>query len=126
MSDAEVSADGSHFSTRTKPDPRERQIDEAFLARDYRRDASGRFHVQPTPTSSMLPRVLSDESSSKSKKNVPTEPGGDRPATATGGLEAPPLLAEKSTSSDKTNLSTDMDMEIIGAPILLSSDTTAR
>ena len=123
MSDGEVSADGSHFSTRTKPDPRERQIDEAFLARDYRRDSSGRFHVQPTPTSSMLPRVFSDESS-KSKKNVPTEAGGDRPPTATGGQpEAPPLVTEKSTSSDKTNLSGDM--ENVGAPILLSSDTTA-
>jgi len=117
MSNGEVSADGSHFSSRTKADPRERQIDEEFLARNYRQDSAGRFHVQPTPTSSMFPRIASD-GSSNSKKNVPLKAGGGRPSPGVQ-PEAPPLTTEKSASSDKTNLSNDMEN-----PILLSSNTT--
>ncbi|KIM36892.1 hypothetical protein M413DRAFT_31289 [Hebeloma cylindrosporum] len=121
MSDGEVSADGSHFSSRSKPDPRERQIDEEFLARNYRQDSAGRFHVQPTPTSSMFPRVVSEESSN-SKKNGSLKAGGDRPLIGVR-PEAPLLTTEKSASSDKTNLSNDI--EDMGAPILLSSNPTA-
>jgi len=121
MSDSEVSADGSHFGSRTKPDPRERQIDEAFLARDYRQDSSGRFHVQPTPTSSMFPRNLNC-GSNKSKKGVSTKGGGDQPSMG-GQSEVPQLGAEKSKSSDKTDLSGEM--ENTGVPVLLSSKATA-
>ncbi|KAF9484419.1 hypothetical protein BDN70DRAFT_797651 [Pholiota conissans] len=66
---AEVSADGSHFRSGTKPDPRERQVDEEFMARDYRRDADGRFVRQPTPGSSgmMFPRQQSGESGQSRK-----------------------------------------------------------
>ena len=121
MSDGEVSADGSHFSSRTKPDPRERQIDEEFLARNYHQDSAGRFHVQPTPTSSMFPRIVSGESS-KPTKSVPLKAGGNRPLVGVQ-PEAPPLVMEKSAFSDKTDLSNDM--ETIDTPILLSSHTTA-
>jgi len=121
MSDAEVSADGSHFGSRTKPDPRERQIDEAFLARDYRQDSSGRFHVQPTPTSSMFPRNIND-GSNKSKKGVSTKGGSDQPSMG-GRPEAPLLGAEKSNSSDKTDLSREMGNT--GVPVLLDSKATA-
>ena len=36
----------------TAPDPREREIDQMFMQRDYKRDASGRFVKarQPAPT----------------------------------------------------------------------------
>ena len=119
MSAGEVSADGSHFSSRTKADPRERQIDEEFLARNYRQDSTGRFHVQPTPTSSMFPRIASD-GSSKSKKNAHLKAGGGRPSTGVQ-PEAPPLATERSVSSDKTNLSNDM--ETMGTPVLHSSNT---
>lgn len=76
LRDAEVSADGSHFRTGGKPDPRERQIDEEFMARDYRQDANGRFVRQPTPTSSimMLPRQQSDESRESRRKIAPVNP----------------------------------------------------
>lgn len=121
MSDGEVSADGSHFSSRTKPDPRERQIDEEFLARNYHQDSAGRFHIQPTPTSSMFPRIVSDDLS-KSKKNAPIKAGGDGPSMGVR-PETPSLVTEKSTSSDKTNLSNNTDT--MDTPILLNSNTTA-
>jgi hypothetical protein len=121
MSGGEVSADGSHFSSRSKPDPRERQIDEAFLARNYRQDSAGHFHVQPTPTSSMFPRNLND-GSRKSKKDVSTNGGGDQPSVGVR-PEAPQLEAEKSDFSDKTDISSQMEPR--GTPVLFGSDATA-
>jgi hypothetical protein len=126
LRDAEVSADGSHFRTGGKPDPRERQIDEEFMARDYRKDANGRFIRQPTPTSSimMLPRQQSDESSQTRKKIAPMKPaepvdigsgpkaGPDPQPT----LESPSLLG--SLAGDVSQKKTPRNpMELTGIPI---------
>lgn len=42
------------------------------MARNYRKDAAGRLHSQPMPTSSMLPRLNSDESK-RSKGSAKTQ-----------------------------------------------------
>ncbi|KAF4620378.1 hypothetical protein D9613_001205 [Agrocybe pediades] len=104
--DAEVSADGSHFRTKAKEDPRERQIDEVFLARNYRQDSNGRFHTQPTPTASMLvlPRQLSDESSkskvSSKAKGKQRDPGVEGlPPDSLSADEAPSPLVQKENST---------------------------
>ncbi|KAF8973006.1 hypothetical protein BDZ97DRAFT_1912605 [Flammula alnicola] len=119
---AEVSADGSRFGSRTKPDPRERQIDEEFMSRNYRQDAAGRFYRQPTPTSSMLPRQLSDESK-KSIKNPDTKAqGSGEPERQELNANAPQLAVEKSTSTNATGISnskeaTDIvELDVLHAP----------
>ncbi|KAF8161641.1 hypothetical protein B0H34DRAFT_701899 [Crassisporium funariophilum] len=92
--DSEVSADGSHFRSRAKADPRERQIDEEFLARDYRRDASGRFKTQPTPTTEMFPKGPNETNSYLNSHLIV---GGD--------VTAPKLMHADSASTNGTSVS---------------------
>ncbi|TEB38003.1 hypothetical protein FA13DRAFT_716067 [Coprinellus micaceus] len=41
---------GSEFRGRTKRNPREQEIDDEFMARNYTRDAAGRIHMEPRPS----------------------------------------------------------------------------
>ncbi|KAF5322610.1 hypothetical protein D9619_001349 [Psilocybe cf. subviscida] len=66
---ADITADGSRFSSSGKAHPAEREIDKEFMARNYRKDAAGYLHSQPTPTNSMMPRQNSDDSK-KSKRSA--------------------------------------------------------
>ncbi|KAF9523722.1 hypothetical protein CPB83DRAFT_862361 [Crepidotus variabilis] len=51
--EGEVTPDGSHFRSAGKRDPREKLVEDEFMARSYRKDKSGRLHVQPAPTAPM-------------------------------------------------------------------------
>ena len=63
-----VDADGSGFAASgPKADPREREIDALFMARDYKKDAAGRFIRQPPPTGAMHPRIYSNQTSEVKK-----------------------------------------------------------
>uniref|UniRef100_A0A0W0EYF6 chitin deacetylase n=1 Tax=Moniliophthora roreri TaxID=221103 RepID=A0A0W0EYF6_MONRR len=46
--------EGNQISN-TKPDPRERLVDEEFMKRDYKRDKDGHIRVQPSTSSEMMP-----------------------------------------------------------------------
>ncbi len=63
-----VDADGSGFAASgPKADPREREIDALFMARDYKKDAAGRFIRQPPPMGMMHPRIHNDQTSEVKK-----------------------------------------------------------
>jgi len=100
----DVTPDGSHFRSRGVRDPREQIVEDQFLAKDYKRDASGRFQVQPTPTPSMLPRGMSNDS----KKSNPESPPQVRvtPPTERSHPDhgAPGILLADSTSTTTTTL----------------------
>uniref|UniRef100_A0A8H7Y3V8 Uncharacterized protein n=1 Tax=Psilocybe cubensis TaxID=181762 RepID=A0A8H7Y3V8_PSICU len=93
--------DGSYTSPKTKPDPREQQIDDEFLARNYRQDSSGRFHTQPTPTSSMFPpQNTSSNRSTKSEQKQeenPSDAAGHRVELVQ--LKPPTLVIDGSGST---------------------------
>ncbi|EAU91827.1 hypothetical protein CC1G_04594 [Coprinopsis cinerea okayama7 len=75
----EPTDDTSQFKSRAKEDPREQMIDAEFMARNYTRDASGHFHMTPTPsmlrdktsstqgTSSLSPPAMSPMTSKESR-----------------------------------------------------------
>lgn len=48
--------DGSEFRNPPQADPREKDIDEEFMARNYTWDATGRFHTTPTPSTLLEPK----------------------------------------------------------------------
>ncbi|KAF9033603.1 hypothetical protein BJ165DRAFT_1515250 [Panaeolus papilionaceus] len=98
--------DGSHFSSKTKPDPREREIDEVFKARNYQKDSHGRFHVQPTPTASMFPNR------SRSNSKISTHHQSEIKSVNqvygdTLGIVVPSLMVTDSSSSDATAISAE-------------------
>ncbi|KAJ3515020.1 hypothetical protein NLJ89_g2014 [Agrocybe chaxingu] len=99
--DAEVTPDGSHFRSHAKRDPREQLVDDEFMARNYHQDASGHFHSEPTPTSSMLlpPRQLSD-TSNKSKLGE----GEKSSEQVMPEVKAPPMMHAASTSTEAATL----------------------
>ncbi|KAH6910176.1 hypothetical protein BKA70DRAFT_1424726 [Coprinopsis sp. MPI-PUGE-AT-0042] len=61
--------DGSEFRKAPEADPREKDIDAEFMARNYTRDASGRFHT--TPTSSTVLEVKPSHSTDHNAPEIP-------------------------------------------------------
>ncbi|KJA27834.1 hypothetical protein HYPSUDRAFT_34988 [Hypholoma sublateritium FD-334 SS-4] len=81
-----VDADGSGFAASgPKADPREREIDALFMARDYKKDAAGRFIRQPPPTRAMYPRTQSDETREVKKSCLEVPHMAQLNSTSTGG-----------------------------------------
>ncbi|CAA7263059.1 unnamed protein product [Cyclocybe aegerita] len=112
--DAEVTPDGSRFRSHPKRDPREQLVDDEFMARNYHQDASGHFHSEPTPTSSMLlpPRQLSD-TSDKSKLGE----GEKGSVQMTPEVEAPAMVHAASTSTEATLALKEEDDKKTPAPL---------
>ncbi|KDR69743.1 hypothetical protein GALMADRAFT_255533 [Galerina marginata CBS 339.88] len=127
---SDVSADGSRFGSGKKADPRERQIDQEFLARNYHRDSTGHFHVQPTPTSSMFPRQLSEQSKHSAEKDEKKPKEKKRFF----GLKAPPealeltppkLALTDSTSAESKETGLSGENDAADSPELLVTPPTA-
>ncbi|PPQ83715.1 hypothetical protein CVT25_006119, partial [Psilocybe cyanescens] len=108
-------ADGSYSSKKAKPDPREQQIDDEFLARNYRQDSSGRFHTQPTPTSSMFsPQGPGSNRSNKAEQKRDESSLGDPEVHRLGvvQLKPPTLGIDGSASTDSMNVSSGSDGKV--------------
>ncbi|TFK33813.1 hypothetical protein BDQ12DRAFT_690609 [Crucibulum laeve] len=70
---AEPSPDGTRFGTLAKKHPREQDIDDQFLSREYCQDSNGRIHVQPSAESNMRLSPNRDAFPSQTSPSIPQE-----------------------------------------------------
>jgi len=116
---ADITADGSRFSSSSKEHPAEREIDKEFIARNYRKDSAGYLHSQPTPKHSMLPRGNSDDSrkskqsrSSKSREQTKDEAvqmGSVAKETLDIDHDVPVITVDRASTVRNHRLSSSMD-----------------